>query len=165
MANPDIEQRLAALESRVTQLEDQLAIHKLINSWGPAVDGDNPAAAASIWADDGVLLSELEDTRLEGPAAVAEMVRYEGHQQLIRAGSAHIQSFPVIELNGDTAKAVGFSRVYLHTADGGHEVWRVSANRWDFRRTPEGWRVTRRKNHRIDGGPEARAILNQAFEN
>ncbi len=159
-----LEKRLEALETRVLQLEDQLAIHKLMNSWGPAVDGDNPQAAAAIWAEDGVLLSELEDTRLEGPEAVAAMVRHEGHQALIEAGSAHIQSFPVIQVDGDTAKAVGFSRVYLHTEDGGHEVWRVSANRWDFRRTPQGWRVTRRMNRRIDGGPEARAILNQAFE-
>lgn len=164
MADTDTQKRLEALEARVSQLEDQLEIHRLMNSWGPAVDSGNSEAAASIWAEDGVLLSEMEDTRLEGPAAVAAMVSHEGHQALVKAGSAHIQSFPVIEVNGDTAKAVGFSRVYLHTEDGGHEVWRVSANRWDFRRTPAGWRVTRRMNRRIDGGPEARAILNQAFE-
>ncbi len=163
MADNETESRLRALEERVLQLEDQLAIHRLMNSWGPAVDGDNPEAAASIWAEDGVLISELENTQLEGPAAVAAMVRHAGHQALVHAGSAHIQSFPVVQVSGDTAKAVGFSRVYLHK-DGGHEVWRVSANRWDFRRTPDGWRVTRRINRSIDGGPEARAILNQAFE-
>ncbi len=164
MENHELQLQLKALAARVTVLEDQLAIHRLMNSWGPAVDGDNPEAAAAIWAEDGVLISELESTRLEGPADVARMVRHEGHQALVQAGSAHIQSFPVIEVTGDTAKAVGFSRVYLHTEDGGHEVWRVSANRWDFRRTPDGWRVTRRINRRIDGGPEARAILNQAFD-
>lgn len=158
------EDRLKALEERVLLLEDQLAIHRLINTWGPAVDGDNPEAAAAIWAEDGVLISELQDTRLEGPAAVASMVRDDGHQQVIRAGSAHVQSFPLVEVCGDTAKAIGFSRVYLHSECGGHEVWRVSANRWDFRRTPQGWRVTRRINRAIDGGPEARDILNQAFE-
>jgi len=164
MKSSDMQDRLKALEERVLLLEDQLAIHRLINTWGPAVDGDNPDAAAAIWAEDGVLVSELEDTRLEGPAAVARMVRDDGHQQVIRAGSAHIQSFPLVEVSGDTAKAIGFSRVYLHSDNGGHQVWRVSANRWDFRRTPQGWRVTRRINRVIDGGPEARAILNQAFE-
>lgn len=164
METSALESRLKLLEERVQQLEDQLAIHRLMNSWGPAVDGDNPEAAASIWADNGVLVSELEDTCLEGPEAIAAMVRHEGHQQLIHNGSAHIQSFPVIEVSGDTAKAVGFSRVYLCGEDGGHDVWRVSANRWDFCRTAKGWRVTRRVNRRIDGGPEAREILNQAFE-
>lgn len=163
MANNAMEDRLKALEERILQLEDQLAVHRLMNSWGPAVDGDNPEAAASIWADDGVLVSELEDTRLEGPAAIAAMVRQAGHQALVHAGSAHVQSFPVVQISGDTAKAVGFSRVYLRREDGGHEVWRVSANRWDFRRTPQGWRVTRRINRSIDGGPEAREILKQAF--
>ncbi len=163
MEKKDLENRLEFLEKRVMELEDQVEIHKLINSWGPAVDGDNPEAAAAIWADDGVLISEMKDTRLEGPGAVAQMVRDPGHQKLVQAGSAHIQSFPVVTIDGDTAKAVGFSRVYLHNDEGGHEVWRVSANRWDFRRTPQGWRVSRRLNRVIDGGPEAREILNQAF--
>lgn len=164
MESTDLQKQLKHLEERVRLLEDQLAIHRLINTWGPAVDGDNPEAAAAIWAEDGVLLSELQDTRLEGPEAVARMVRDAGHQEVIRAGSAHIQSFPLVTVDGDTAKAIGYSRVYLHKDEGGHEIWRVSANRWDFRRTPEGWRVTRRINQVIDGGPKARDILNQAFD-
>lgn len=163
MEKHNLNDRIEQLETRLLLLEDQLAIHKLINSWGPAVDGDNPEAAAAIWAEDGVLISEMKDTRLEGSEAIARMVREPGHQQLIQAGSAHIQSFPVVTVDVDHAKAVGFSRVYLHTDDGGHEVWRVSANRWDLRRTARGWRVIQRRNHVIDGGPEARAILNQAF--
>ena len=163
MDTQNLQNRMEQLEARLLLLEDQLAILKVINSWGPAVDGDNPDAAAAIWAEEGVLISEMKDTRLEGPAAVARMVRDPGHQALIKAGSAHIQSFPVITVEGERARAVGFSRVYLHTDDGGHEVWRVSANRWDLRRTEQGWRVTQRQNHVIDGGPEARAILSQAF--
>jgi ketosteroid isomerase-like protein len=160
----ELQDRLSALEDRVRLLEDQLAIHRLINTWGPAVDGDNPAAAAAIWAEDGVLLSDMKQTRLDGPAAVARMVRDVGHQELIRAGSAHIQAFPLVTVDGDTAKAIGYSRVYLHKNGGGHEVWRVSANRWDFRRTSQGWRVSRRVNQVIDGDPKAREVLNQAFE-
>ena len=164
MEATDVRDRLTALEERVRLLEDQLAIHRLINTWGPAVDGDNPGAAAAIWTEDGVLLSDMRGTRLDGPAAVARMVRDAGHQELVRAGSAHIQSFPLVTVDGDTAKAIGYSRVYLHDDGGGHEVWRVSANRWDFRRTPQGWRVSRRVNQVIDGGPKAREVLNQAFE-
>jgi ketosteroid isomerase-like protein len=163
VADADLQDRLAALEARVRSLEDQLAIHRLINTWGPAVDGDNPQVAASIWTEDGVLLSDMQNTFLDGPAAVAKMVREPGHQELVRAGSAHIQSFPLVTVDGDDAKAIGYSRVYLHNRDGGYELWRVSANRWDLRRTPQGWRVCRRVNQAIDGGPKAREILNQAF--
>ena len=47
----ELETRFAALEGRVRQLEDQLAVVRLINSWGPAVEcaplgTRNPVAAA-----------------------------------------------------------------------------------------------------------------------
>lgn len=163
MAGSDLQDRLEALEARVRLLEDQLAIQRLINSWGPAVDGDNPQAAAALWTEDGVLLSDMQNTHLDGPSAVAAMVRDAGHQELVRAGSAHVQAFPIVTVDGDSARAVGYSRVYLHNRDGGYQVWRVSANRWDLRRTPQGWRVCRRVNQAIDGGQKARDVLNQAF--
>jgi hypothetical protein len=34
----ELEARFAGVEERVRRLEDQVAIHRLINSWGPAVD-------------------------------------------------------------------------------------------------------------------------------
>ncbi|MBO0729092.1 MAG: nuclear transport factor 2 family protein [Acidimicrobiaceae bacterium] len=156
----ELEDRVAALEGRVRLLEDHVELLRLINRWGPAVDTGDDEAAASLWTDDGVLESDL--SRLDGPPEVAAMVRSDGQQSLIRQGCAHIQGFPVLSVQGDTAVAVGYSRVYRRRDDG-HEVWRVSANRWEFRRTPSGWRVSRRTNHRIDGGPDAHVILRDAL--
>jgi ketosteroid isomerase-like protein len=156
----DLPTRLAALEQRVQVLEDQVAIHRLINSWGPAVDTGDAASAAALFADDGILESDL--SYLVGPASIAAMVHGEGHQSLIHDGSAHIQAFPIVMVDGDQATAIGYSRVYRHTEDG-YEVWRVSANRWEFRRSPGGWQVTRRTNHVIDGGPEGAHILGELF--
>lgn len=150
------EERLAALERRVAALEDQAAVIRLVNSWGPAVDSGDSRAAASLWADDGVLESDM--SHLEGPAEVAAMVESDGQQELIRHGCAHVQAYPLVSIEGDRASATGYSRVYRHARDG-HEIWRVSANRWEFARLPVGWRVTRRVNHVIDGGPEAGDIL------
>jgi ketosteroid isomerase-like protein len=157
METTPTENRLAALEARVQMLEDQLAVQQLLNRWGPAVDTGDSAAAAALWSDDGVLQSEI--SHLDGPADVAAMVESVGQQSLIRQGCAHVQAFPLITVEGDRATASGYSRVYLHRADGRYEVWRVSANRWEFARTPDGWRATRRTNHAIDGGPEARELL------
>jgi ketosteroid isomerase-like protein len=157
METTQFEDRLAALEARVQMLEDQLAVQQLMNRWGPAVDTGDSAAAAAIWTDDGVLQSEI--SYLDGPVGVAAMVESDGQQTLIRQGCAHIQAFPLITVEGDRATATGYSRVYLHREDGSHEVWRVSANRWEFSRTSNGWRATRRTNHVIDGGPEARDLL------
>ena len=153
--------RVAALEERIRLLEDQMAIHRLINSWGPAVDTGNAEAAASLFSDDAILESDM--SYLIGPTAIAVMVNADGHQSLIRGGTAHIPAFPVVNVEGDVATATGYTRVYRHTSDG-YEVWRLSANHWEFRRLPEGWRVTRRTNHVIDGGPEAPKLLGSLFD-
>ena len=151
------EDRLAALEARVQLLEDQLAVQQLLNRWGPAVDTGASAAAAALWTEDGVLQSEI--SYLDGPAGVAAMVESDGQQALIDQGCAHVQAFPLITIDGDRAIATGYSRVYLHQDDDTYAIWRVSANRWEFARTADGWRATRRTNHVIDGGPEARELL------
>jgi hypothetical protein len=91
------------------------------------------------------------------------MVESDGQQALIAQGCAHVQSAPVIFVEGDRATATAYSQVFLHTEDG-HEVWRVSANQWECRRTPEGWRLTRRVNRVIDGTPGSRHLLVHAFD-
>jgi ketosteroid isomerase-like protein len=156
-----VQERLAALEERVRLLEDQLAIQRLINGWGPAVDTGNSEAAASLFTDDCILESDL--SYLVSPAAIAAMVLGEGHQSLIRDGSAHIAASPIVNVEGDRATAIGYTRVYRHTPDG-YEVWRVSANHWEFRRTPGGWRVARRTNQVIDGSPNANELLSRALD-
>jgi len=157
-----LEDRLAALEARIQMLEDQLAVQQLLNRWGPAVDTGHSAAAAALWTEDGVLESEI--SYLDGPAGVAAMVESDGQQALIDQGCAHVQAFPLITIDGDRATATGYSRVYLHQDDDRYAIWRVSANRWEFARTADGWRATRRTNHVIDGGPEARALLRGGLE-
>ena len=156
MDDTQLTDRVAALEERLRRVEDQLAIHRLINGWGPAVDTGNGEAAAELFTDDAILESDL--SYLVGPAAITAMVYGEGHQALVRDGSAHIPAFPIVSIEGDAAEAIGYTRVYRHTPDG-YEVWRVSANHWEFRRMPDGWRVAKRTNHVIDGGSEAKELL------
>lgn len=156
----EMDSRLAALEQRVRLLEDQLAIYRLISSYGPSVDTGSGEAAGDLWAEDGSY--EFDTSRLDGPAGISAMVLSDGHQSLIRQGCAHILAMPVVTIEGDTARATGYSRVYRHNEDG-YEVWRVSANHWDLQRTEHGWKVSKRVNRTIDGGPEARAILAQAL--
>ncbi len=161
MDDVGMEARLHALEARVRQLEDHLAVMRLINSWGPAVDTGRSKEAADLWDEDGVLDSDL--SRLEGPAAVVAMVESDGQQALIRQGCAHVQSAPVITVDGDRATATAYSQVFLHT-ENGPDVWRVSANQWECRRTPDGWRLTQRLNRIIDGTSGSHAVLAHAFD-
>jgi hypothetical protein len=161
MSDEPSAERLAALEARLRLVEDQLELHRLINTWGLAADTGNAEAAASLFADDGVLESDL--SYLVGPDAVRSMITSDGQQALIEQGSAHIPAFPVLEVHGDEASASGYTTVFRHT-EAGYEIWRVSANHWTFRRTPEGWRLTKRTNHVIDGGTEALELLAKAFD-
>lgn len=157
---PALDQRIAALEDRVQLLEDHLAILRLVSSWGPAVDTGSSRAAADLWDESGVLESDL--SRLEGPAAVTAMVESGGQQELIARGCAHVLTAPVISVDGDQATVIAYSQVYLR-ADDGHDVWRVSANRWECARTSEGWRITRRVNRVIDGSGNSHEILKKAL--
>jgi hypothetical protein len=45
----DDETRLAALEARLRAVEDELAIFRLLNAYGPLVDSASGEAAAEIW--------------------------------------------------------------------------------------------------------------------
>ncbi len=162
MDDTELHERLANLEERLRLLEDREDIRRLICSWGPACDIGNSEAAAALWTDDGVLVSDM--SRLEGPAGVRAMVESDGQQALIRQGCAHVQGLPVINVTGDDAVATNYSSVFLHTEDGGYETWRVSGNNWAFRRTAGGWRVTRRTAYAINGESEARDLLARALE-
>jgi hypothetical protein len=155
-----VDERLAELEAKVRLLEDKEAIRRLICSWGPACDTGLPEEAASIWTDDGVLISDM--SRLEGPSDVLAMIASDGQQDLIRQGCAHVHGLPLITVDGDEARAVNYSRVYRYT-NPGYEIWRVSANEWKFRRTPDGWRATQREAMVIDGGAAAKEILTRAY--
>lgn len=157
----DADRRVRALEQRVALLEDKLALYHLISTYGPSVDTGSAEATGALWAEDGAY--EFDTTRLDGPAGIAAMVEGDMHQGLVRQGCAHILALPVVTVDGDEARATGYSRVYRRVGDG-YEVWRVSANHWRFRRTPDGWRVTHRVNRTLDGSPEAREILRRALD-
>ncbi|MGO8859718.1 MAG: nuclear transport factor 2 family protein [Acidimicrobiales bacterium] len=161
MDNATLLDRFVALEDRVRCLEDQAALVRLIASWGPAADTANGQAASWFWTEDAVL--ETESTRHDGASGVRAMIDGEGQQALVQKGCAHVQGVPIVRIDGDRAMAINYGRVYLHAEDG-YEIWRVSVNCWEFRRTVDGWRVTRRRAHVIDGGPEARDLLSQAID-
>lgn len=144
----NLERRLDELARRVQALEDELAIHRLIVRYGLAVDAGDADAAAATFTDDGVY--DVDVGVMRGPAAVAAMVRGDRHQAMV-GRCAHQIGPAVVEVDGDRAIAVGYSRVYLAT-EGGVEIYRVSSNRWQLERRAGAWgivhRTTRLLGHR-----------------
>jgi hypothetical protein len=153
----DLEAAVRALEQRVGELEDRLAIYQLLFTYGPAADSGSAEAAANVFTADGVYdVGDL--ARMTGHDELQKMYEASGHQSLIKQGASHLTASPHVTINGDTAIATCYSYVFAHEG-GGYKVWRVSSNRWELVRTNEGWRVARRINRLLDGSPEARELL------
>jgi hypothetical protein len=150
MANSDIEARLRALE-------DQFAIMQAMASYGPAVDSGLADATAGLWTEDGVYDAQVGV--FAGRAGIKTMVQGPMHQSIIAGGSAHVIGLPVIKVSGDRAVSTCYARLYRHDGMGGFRVWRVTANRWEWQRTADGWQVTNRVNRVLDGSGEARDLL------
>ncbi|MBX3530199.1 MAG: nuclear transport factor 2 family protein [Rhizobiaceae bacterium] len=157
MANAD--EKLAALERRLAELEDRMAILQLIASYGPAVDGLDREGVAALWAEDGSY--DFSGTPLQGRDKVADLIDLDTHRAYVSAGSSHILSLPRVTVEGDRAVAVNYSQVFVK--DGASwRADRTSANRWDLARTADGWRVTKRTNRLLDGSPGARDLLQRS---
>lgn len=152
-----LDDRVAALEAAVGRLQDQLEISHLIASYGPAVDRLDGDEAADLWTDNGTY--ETSGQTFSGRDELTGIVAFGPHPGLVAAGCAHVNSAPLIVLDGDQAVARTYSRVYRR-ASGAWVVERLSANRWELSRTPQGWRVVRRVNRLLDGDEAARALLN-----
>ena len=157
----ELETRLTALEAQVRQLTDCEAIRQILARYGPLADSANNDArrlkAGALFADKGVY--DLGDNwSATGPEAIGELLNDPQHIELIAKGSAHVMGLPYITLQGDSASALSYSRVYRHE-DGEFTVWRVSINYWQLVRSVGDWKVMRRTTRLLNGSDEAYALL------
>ena len=151
----DLEGRIAELGRRVERLEDELAIHRLIVSYGLGVDAGDADRGAAVFTEDGVY--DVDVGLMEGRDAVRTMVNGRRHQEMV-GHCAHQMGPAVVAFDGsDRAHATGYSRVYLATRAGTH-VYRVSTNRWELVKRGGAWLIARRTT-RLLGHPEALALL------
>ena len=143
---PTLEQTVAELQSRVARLEDELAIHRLIASYGLAVDVGDPDRSAAVFTEDGVY--DVDVGRMEGREAVRAMIRGPRHQEMV-GHCAHQIGPAVVRIEAeDRATAVGYSRVYLETRAGTH-VYRVSLNRWELLKERGDWLIASRTTRKL----------------
>ncbi|MFE3029210.1 nuclear transport factor 2 family protein, partial [Nocardia tengchongensis] len=74
------EERLAALEARLLRVEDELAVTRLIASYGPLVDAGAAAEVAEMWTEDGEY--DVEGWHMRDRGQVRAMVESTAHQSL-----------------------------------------------------------------------------------
>lgn len=161
------EDRMQAIEARLQLLEDEVAIRRLLSSYGPAVDSGNSGAGADLYADNGIFdYSTFVDDRLQeqylDKRGIFDMLEHGQHQTFIHEGAAHTLGPAIIDISGDTAVATNYS-VILRRIGMSITVYRMSANRWDLVRTSKGWRFTKRTTRMLDGSADARELLGRAI--
>jgi hypothetical protein len=157
------------LSARLRRVEDELAIRKLILTYGPSADAGLAALAASVWLEDGQYDWDAGGAPFEGQAGVQTMLEGDVHQGLIGKGAAHFAGPALIDIDGDRATALTYSLVMRRDVDAGRfYLWRVGAARWDLERDGATWRVRRRTNRLLDESGVGRMLfgdtLREMFE-
>jgi ketosteroid isomerase-like protein len=151
-----------ALE-RLRRVEDELAIQRLIVRYGFAVDTGDADALVQLFTDDAVY--EIDGAYVTGGAPyvmrghddLRAMIESERHGAL-RPRCAHTIGPVCVEVDGDQARAVGYSRVYWGTGDAA-ELHRLSSNEWQCVRGGDGrWFIAGRRSVSI-GSAAAQDVL------
>jgi hypothetical protein len=163
------------LEDRLRAVEDKLAIYHLIASHPPAADTGTESYYVNAFAEDGVI--DLGTKTATGNDKVGAVVKTPEHQTAIAGGLCHFAGLPRVTLNGDTAVAISYLQVISpnreakpvelsgHGISSGYRIHRLGVNRWDLKRTDDGWKVTRRAYRMLDGSEDARTLLRDAIAN
>ncbi|MCZ4498465.1 MAG: hypothetical protein JWQ74_1018 [Marmoricola sp.] len=151
--------RLTALENRLARVEDELAITRMMASYGPLVDAGDATSVAALWAEDGEY--DVEGWHMRSRADVDAMVRSDAHQHLIAGGCSHFLGPAHVRIDGDDAVAVCESLLVRHR-DGEFSVRRAGANQVRLRRGASGWEIVHRTTRALTGSVEARALLGAA---
>jgi hypothetical protein len=166
-------QQHASLEDRLRAVEDTLAIYHVIASHPPAADTGTDSYYRDAFTPDGVI--DLGGGKAaNGNEAIAAIVKTPEHQAAIAGGLCHFAGLPRVLLNGDTAVATSYLQIITpdksappmevsgHGISTGFRIHRAGANRWELKRTADGWKVTRRSLRPLDGSAPARDLLKRS---
>jgi hypothetical protein len=164
-----------SLEERIGAIEDRLAIYNLIASHPPSADTGGSTHIAASWVEDGEFDRGENLSSARGRASLAGQVLSPAHQAAIAGGLAHFTGLPHVAISGDTAVVTSYLQIVVpqtqgdpvevpnHGSSKGFRIHRMTANRWELVRTPQGWKIKHRALRQLDGSEPARAILRQAI--
>ena len=163
-----------SLEDRVRAVEDKLAIFHLIASHPPAADTGTDRYYREAFVADGEMdLGGGKGAR--GNDTIGALVKTPEHQAAIAGGLCHFAGLPRVEIDGDSAVAISYLQIITpdrqaaprevsgHGSTTGFRIHRVGANRWELKRSKDGWKVVRRTLRPLDGTDDARALLRKAI--
>ena len=155
------------LGDRIARVEAELAIRNVIARYGMAADCGDVKTALNCHSEDAVYVvsnpnagrgEETSDLELHGHKAISEMLLSEMHQSLL-PDCAHTVGPLVVDVTGESAEVLGYSRVYHN-----QELMRLAINRWTIRQEDSEWKIVRRES-RIMGTTTAQDLLKKGLQN
>lgn len=157
----NLEVDLANIATRLQRLEDELALQRLIVTYGLAVDcSDIDAALACHLESAEYIVSAarpgMPDLILKGHDEIGEMLRGPLHQSLV-PDSAHTIGPVITEDHDHSYRATGYSRLYHQGA-----LMRIAINQWQFAPSSSGFKIARRIS-RVVGEEKAQELLREHF--
>lgn len=168
----EVQTKLDQLIGRVDQLEAELAIRNLMTRYGLAADCGEAEVAAGCFSEDAIYTvaapkagrdGEHDDLVLKGRPAIAGMLSSDLHQSMLPY-TAHTTGPSEFSIMADRASAVGYSRIYLQE-DAGPRLMRLAINRWFFKKTTDGWRISERHSHLVGADSTAKMLRGVLLEN
>jgi SnoaL-like domain len=163
----DVSARLAKLEARLRELEDEREIRELLSRYGYYADAALDDEYYALFTDDCVMdvssghePDPYQVLRWEGQDAMREFmsVRTAGHGTGFVGRSLHMQGNNLaVAVHGDTAVANGYSFI-LHQDGPQIKLQSASINEWRLRRVEGRWMIVERK-RRMVGSPDTPEVL------
>ena len=152
--------------ARLEKIEAELAIRNVIACYGMAADCGDIETALDCHSKDAVYVvsnpnsgrgDETDDLKLHGHQAIADMLSSEMHQSLL-PDCAHTVGPLLVEVNKDTAKVLGYSRVYHKQS-----LMRLAINQWEMQKVETAWKIARRES-RVMGEQAAHDLLKKGLQ-
>lgn len=163
----DVENRLAALEKRVRELEDEREIRELLSRYGYYADACLDDQYLALFTEDGAMDVSQGGTddpyailRWEGQEAMRKFLtdRTAAHGNGFAGRSMHLQGNNLtVTVRGDTAVAAGYSFIF-HQDGPALKLLSASTNEWRLVKVDGVWRIVLRK-RRMLGAPDTAEVL------
>lgn len=154
---------LAELAARVQRLEDEREITRVLTQYGLAVDLGDADLCADLYTADTVIDLGLASP-FTGTAGARQLVLDERHQQIVGRCAHTMGPFVIdVAVDGDTATATGYVRVYVSDPDMRNpRLWRIGYTTFELRRDGATWQISKRLSRSL-GAEDGAELLRAGF--
>jgi SnoaL-like protein len=158
VSQAELEARIAALEARVLELEEDRAIRDLLARYGFTADTCQDEAFVELYTTDG-RMKVAANAKARRNFGVDEWIEYEGHDGIrafithpkghhspaLYGKSLHLQGNNLVTyVHGDEAAASGY-QVAIAVDEDGARLVSAGNNEWQLRKVDGQWRIKERR--------------------